>query len=170
MKRLLLFAFRLSTCCLLQARVVASRLNPAELGPFAQWAKIEIQLAGPDLAGGGDPNPFGIEVDGVFPGPGGKVVTVPGFYDGDGRGGLDGNVWKVPFPADEVGEWLFRSRYENRSLHDQTASFTVVQAIRPMTITTPIHTIRLNTFTPVDDSTQSPSQSRTPPGPSSTNS
>ena len=32
-----------------------------------------------------------------------KKIPVPGFFDGDGHGGPDGNVWKVRFSADTVG-------------------------------------------------------------------
>ncbi len=106
---------------------VAERAPAAELGPWAKWAKMEIRLTGPDSRGRGTPNPFAILVDGVFTSPSGKTFTVPGFYDGDGQGGLDGNVWKVRFAADEIGAWTFHSRSDNRSLNGQTVSFTVVE-------------------------------------------
>jgi hypothetical protein len=44
-------------------------------------------------------------VDATFTAPSGKRYQVSGFYDGDGRGSLDGNIWKVRFSADEVGVW-----------------------------------------------------------------
>lgn len=101
--------------------------NRHDTGCFAKWSKIEIQLTGPQSIGRGAPNPFAIAIDGVFTSPSGKSITVPGFYDGDGKRGLDGNVWKVRFAADEVGKWSFRSLSDNRSLDGQTASFAVTE-------------------------------------------
>jgi len=95
------------------------------VGRFAKWAKIEIVLPGPPSRGTGSPNPFGLPVDVVFTSPAGKQATVPGFYDGDGRGGLDGNAWNVRFSADEVGEWSFASEAAHKPLDGYSGSFTV---------------------------------------------
>ncbi len=96
------------------------------IGRFAKWAKIEIILAGPDCVGNGQPNPFDILVDGVLTSPAGEQYQVPGFYDGDGKGGLDGNVWKVRFSADEPGKWTFASASRNKLLDGLRGWFTVV--------------------------------------------
>ncbi len=46
-------------------------------------------------------NPFlDVEVTATFIGPGGKVITRPGFWDG-------GSTWKVRFAPTEVGEWKY---------------------------------------------------------------
>ncbi len=95
------------------------------LGSFAKWTKIEITLTGPQSIGAGDPNPFAHAVDGFFTAPSGKISTVPGFYDGDGKGGLDGNVWKVRFSADELGQWSFRSRSKQPLLDGNIGAFAV---------------------------------------------
>ena len=42
--------------------------------------------------------------------PSGRKLEVPGFYDGDGRGGLHGRVFKVRICPDETGEWRWTSR------------------------------------------------------------
>ena len=73
-------------------------------------------MTGPSLRGAGDPNPFAIPVDVVFTAPSGKTTRVPGFFDGDGAGRLDGAVWKVRFSADEVGTWRFRAESPNEEL------------------------------------------------------
>jgi len=96
------------------------------IGQFAKWTKVEIVLTGPDSLGKGQPNPFGIFVDGLFTSPNGKQYRVPGFYDGDGKGGLDGSVWRVRFSADEIGKWTFSSISKNRLLHGYEGWFTVV--------------------------------------------
>jgi len=95
------------------------------LGRFAKWAKVEILLPGPPSRGTGQPNPFSLLVDVAFTSPSGRRAVVPGFYDGDGRGGLDGNEWKVRFSADEIGEWTFVSKSANKLLDGWTGSFTV---------------------------------------------
>ena len=92
---------------------------------FAKWSKIELQFAGPTSIGRGDPNPFAVEFDVTFTSPSGVEFKVPGFYDGDGRGQLDGNVWKARFSADEVGAWKFRTASTHRLLHDQRGEFRV---------------------------------------------
>jgi len=97
-----------------------------DLGRFAKWAKIEIALTGSPSEGRGSPNPFDVLVDATFTGPGGRIYRVPGFYDGDGRGGLDGSVWKVRFSADAKGQWRFASTSSNKRLDGWTGSFTVV--------------------------------------------
>jgi hypothetical protein len=67
------------------------------LGPSAKWQRIEIILHGPPSQGRSEPNPFSVFVDATFTAPSGRIFNVPGFYDGDGQGGFDGNVWKVRF-------------------------------------------------------------------------
>lgn len=104
---------------------MAAHLQVRSLGSFAQWAPIDIELLGPDSVGRAEPNPFSLVVDGLFTSPSGRTIRVPGFYDGDGRGGLDGNAWKVRFAADEIGAWTFRSRSENSILDGIMASFVV---------------------------------------------
>jgi len=96
------------------------------IGRFGKWAKVEIALTGPGSLGEGQPNPFDIFVDGVFTSPTGKQYEVPGFYDGDGKGDLDGNVWRVRFSADETGKWTFACRSKNRLLDGWKGWFSVV--------------------------------------------
>ncbi len=97
---------------------------------FPKWAKIELTFAGPESRGTGEPNPFGIRMDVDFRSPNGKTFRVPAFYDGDGRGGLDGNVWKVRLSADLEGEWTFRTTSENDALNSQTGTFEITQSRR----------------------------------------
>lgn len=95
---------------------------------FAKWSKVELTFRGPASLGRGEPNPFAVSLDADFRSPGGKRCRVPGFYDGDGRGGLDGDVWKVRFSADETGQWTFTTISDNQQLHGQTGRFVVTDA------------------------------------------
>ena len=97
------------------------------VGNFPRWSKVEIAFTGPSSAGMSEtPNPFTTEVDVIFSGPNAESFTVPGFYDGDGVGGLDGDVWKVRFSPNAVGAWTFSSSAPAEPLlHEVTGSFDV---------------------------------------------
>ena len=71
-------------------------------------------------------NPFQILTDVEFTGPGGKTFLVPAFYDGDGSGGLDGDVWRVRFSPDSVGLWSYASSSSEPLLDGNTGSFQVI--------------------------------------------
>ncbi len=92
---------------------------------FGRWSKIELSFEGPRSIGRGEPNPFAVSFDVVFTGPDGKSVKVPGFYDGDGKGGLDGNIWKVRFAADRNGSWTYRTESSHASLNRRSGRFQV---------------------------------------------
>lgn len=55
-------------------------------------------------------NPFAVELTGEFAGPGGKLMRVPGFYDGDG-------TWKIRFGAPEAGKWRLKTSSPVAALH-----------------------------------------------------
>jgi hypothetical protein len=95
---------------------------------YPKWSKIELEFAGPDSAARGTPSPFALSVDVDFTSPSGNHYRVPGFYDGDGRGGEDGNVWKVRFSADELGRWTYRTTSSESRLHGRSGSFEVTDA------------------------------------------
>ncbi|MFB0551972.1 MAG: DUF5060 domain-containing protein [Phycisphaerae bacterium] len=99
---------------------------PGYIGIFPKWAKVELEMLGPYSQSAGNANPFDILVDITFTGPSAQTYVVPGFYDGDGKGGVDGNVWKVRFSADQIGTWTFTSSNSNSQLDGYTGSFDVV--------------------------------------------
>ncbi|KKB07060.1 hypothetical protein VE25_19630 [Devosia geojensis] len=82
----------------------------------AKWDVYEASLAGP--AGG---NPFlDVTLDGFFR-QHGRVVRVPGFYDG-------GGVYKLRFMPDNEGEWSFSTRSNVAELDGKSGAFTVTPA------------------------------------------
>ncbi len=99
----------------------------ADYSQFAKWSKIELVFTGPDSRGRSEPNPFEVRLDVEFASPGGRRFRVPGFYDGDGKGGLDGSVWKVRFSADELGQWTFRTSSDNTLLDGKAGRFTATK-------------------------------------------
>ncbi len=127
-----LFSIPFATATSPQARTTVSQnplgyqANPA--GAVAKWEKVEITLNGPDSVGMSDSqNPFLIDVSVIFTAPSGGSFIVPAFYDGDGSGGMDGNVWRVRFSPDETGNWLYMSNSNDPVLDGQSGSFDVVQ-------------------------------------------
>jgi hypothetical protein len=73
----------------------------------------------------GSPNPFLVDLNVTFNGPGGTVYVVPGFYDGDGAGGMDGDVWKVRFSPDSAGTWTYETASPEPSLDGLGGNFEV---------------------------------------------
>jgi hypothetical protein len=67
-----------------------------------RWDVYQVTMTG-TLAQG---NPFrDVRLTADFHGPGGRTVTVSGFYD-------DENTWKARFCPDEVGDWRWSARLE----------------------------------------------------------
>ncbi len=111
---------------LLMATITASMpAHGNEMATFAKWSKVELEFNGPSSLGMGEPNPFQIHMDVAFSGPGSQVYTIPAFYDGDGVGGLDGNVWKARFSPDEAGTWTYLTSSGEGSLDGSSGSFQV---------------------------------------------
>ena len=96
------------------------------VGTFSKWSKVEVVFQGPKSRGTNvSHNPFKNIVRVSFIAPNGRTYLVPAFYDGDGRGGLNGTVWKVRFSPDEVGTWTFTSMSEDTNLNNYQGSFVV---------------------------------------------
>jgi len=96
------------------------------VGSYEKWSKVEMLLEGPQSKGRSvSDNPFKKNVTVDFTAPDGRKFRVPAFYDGNGRGGLDGTVWKVRFSPDSVGTWTFASLSEEESLNGYHGTFLV---------------------------------------------
>jgi hypothetical protein len=120
MRRTTTVTIILLSCC-------SALADSRDRGRFAKWSKIELAFRGPDSQGRGAPNPFAVRLDVDFIGPSGRQYRVPGFYDGDGKRGLDGNVWRVRFSADEVGQWKFKTSSDHKMLDGKTGRLTVTR-------------------------------------------
>ena len=102
-------------------------INLGSVGTFQKWSKVEILFNGP-TSGDFDPdsNPSKTQVDVTFQSPDGNVLVVPAFYDGDGSGGVDGNIWKVRFTPDTTGDWHFDVSSTDIQLNSYTGGFEVL--------------------------------------------
>ncbi|MEM7681811.1 MAG: DUF5060 domain-containing protein [Planctomycetota bacterium] len=89
-------------------------MAPSASGQPTQWQTMEIDFAGPSATElGGSFNPFldrRLEVE-FFAPDGSTSYVVPGFYDGDGAGGGDGNVWRARFTPDTPGQWVWTASF-----------------------------------------------------------
>ncbi len=82
-------------------------------GELKLWHKVTIDFEGPQVAEDDENNPFfnyRLNVEFTHAGSG-KTYLVPGYFAADGNAGetsaTSGNVWRVHFAPDEVGEWSY---------------------------------------------------------------
>lgn len=68
-----------------------------------------------------------VALDVEYISPSGRTILFPGFYDGDGAGGQDGNVWKIRFMPDEAGTWRYTYAWSDGTRGD-SGTFTAVAA------------------------------------------
>lgn len=79
----------------------------------AQYDILDIEMTGRQTCA----NPFYADLYGVFTGPGGMSLKIPGFYDGD-------NVWKVRFSPPLPGEWT--ARLESKGIEIADADYRIL--------------------------------------------
>ncbi|MBX9656359.1 pectate lyase [bacterium] len=77
------------------------------------WHPIAMTFEGPMASERQNhPNPYlDVRLQVQFTGPSGNEISVPGFFDGDGRSGPDGKVWKVRFSPNEAGTWKYHAQF-----------------------------------------------------------
>ena len=82
-------------------------------GELFKWHPINIDFTGPFANERDDsPNPFlDYRLTVRLQSPTGQVTTVPGFFAGNGQGVGQGNVWRVRFAADEIGQWQYQASF-----------------------------------------------------------
>lgn len=78
-------------------------------------------------------NPFDynvIELRATFTSPTGSKTNFFGFYDGNGKGGQNGNVWKLRFMPDKTGTWKYNYTWTDGT-SGGSGSFNVVDTGLP---------------------------------------
>ena len=77
--------------------------------PLTVWHPMAVRLEGPAHSEtDDDPNPFlDYRLEVRFTAPSGKMFSVAGFFDGDGKGAARGNVWRARFTPCEPGAWSY---------------------------------------------------------------
>lgn len=77
-------------------------------------------------------NPFkDVVLDATFSSPSGRKVKFFGFYDGNGKGGQLGNVWKLRFMPDEEGQWSYTSRFSDGAPAAEGSFICIKDGARP---------------------------------------
>ncbi|MFH1408898.1 MAG: fibronectin type III domain-containing protein, partial [Nanoarchaeota archaeon] len=73
-------------------------------------------------------NPFtAVTFTAEFTSPGGsRVLTVDGFFNGDGSGSQAGNMWSLNFAGDEVGTWTYVTSSNYPSLNGISGQVSVL--------------------------------------------
>jgi len=84
-------------------------------------AEIVLQSATSYSGTSGSPNPFvDVTVTATVSAPDGSTYQVDGFYDGDGAGGSDGDVFKVRVFVGQLGQYSWTIQSSDTSLNGQT--------------------------------------------------
>ena len=114
----------LATACLAVAAAVAH----AQQASVPLYGRFETQLTNDKVY----TNPFkDVLLEATFTAPSGRKVAFVGFYDGDGKGSQDGNVWKLRFMPDEAGEWSFACRFSDGESGTEGRFVCVKDGARP---------------------------------------
>jgi hypothetical protein len=110
----------------MSAATLAGALEPASFAEkkspqsnatsVEQWGVFELTLSGPSAG-----NPFkDVTLTAEFTREH-RVVTVKGFYDGNG-------VYRIRFMPDRTGEWIYRTTSSSPELNDKTGRFSCIPA------------------------------------------
>ncbi len=105
----LIFIFLISTFTKIEAQELKGELK--------KWHKVTLEFEGPETSENDENNPFlNYKLDVVFKhSKSGKTYTIPGYYATDGNAGntsaTSGNIWKVHFAPDEIGEWQYNVQF-----------------------------------------------------------
>lgn len=105
----------------------AAERPPPETGAAADTVPLYGVWSYTARNDGDHDNPYDfreIELEATFESPDGRTVEFFGFHDGDGRGGTEGDVWRLRFMPDETGSWRYRLRWSDGSPGD-SGSFHV---------------------------------------------
>lgn len=82
-------------------------------GESKVWHPITVTFHGPEAdAADTSTNPFlDLRLQVAFTGPANRLIVVPGYFDGDGRGESKGQVWRVRFTPDLPGLWRYDASF-----------------------------------------------------------
>ncbi|WP_206667120.1 DUF5060 domain-containing protein [Seonamhaeicola maritimus] len=106
--------------------LTCSSVNAQKIeGALKKWHKITLSFEGDQLSESDENNPFlNYRLNVIFKNKN-KTMIVPGFFAADGNAGetsaKSGNIWKVRFMPDEVGEWSYEVSFrkgENIAVND----------------------------------------------------
>ena len=92
------------------------------------YGRFEREVKNPK----GYANPFqDVSLEAVFTSPSKRKVKFFGFYDGDGKGGQNGSIWKLRFMPDEPGPWSFEAAFSDGTAGAGGTFVCVAEGARP---------------------------------------
>ena len=98
----------------LSACAMSSRTVVPEVAEHQVWQPLTLDFEGPLASETGPTNPFTDYRLTVTFAQGERTITVPGFFAADGNaaesGADSGNVWRVRFAPDFIGEWTYSAQ------------------------------------------------------------
>ena len=80
-------------------------------GDLKRWHCVTLTFDGIETNATASPNPFLHYRLDVMLTDGETLFTVPGYYAGDGRGGMAGNKWRAHFSPPELGTWVYYASF-----------------------------------------------------------
>ncbi len=93
-----------------------------------KWQVYEISLT----ASMSPSNPFtDTRLKATVTPPHGAPFMVDGFFDGDGKGGQDGKVWKLRFSPNTIGFWQWTTHSNDPGLNDRHGRFRCLESGDP---------------------------------------
>ncbi|HLA39301.1 MAG TPA: DUF5060 domain-containing protein, partial [Candidatus Glassbacteria bacterium] len=100
--------------------------SAAFAGEVERWGLFELSFNQ-----SGWKNPYrDVVIEAVFTSPAGNQTRVAGFYDGDGVGGVSGEVFKLRFSPGETGSWHWEVRSNREAIDGKSGSFECVESSR----------------------------------------
>jgi hypothetical protein len=87
-------------------------------GKLKKWHPLTLSFTGPYAEEtDSSPNPFlDYRLQVTFTGPSGQIYTVPGYFDGQEKGGeVVGGMWRVRFSPDQAGTWSYQASFRTGS-------------------------------------------------------
>ena len=108
--------------------IIVGCANQAESETVPLWGRFETQVENTKSYS----NPFkDVELNATFTSPSGKAVDFFAYFDGDGRGGQTGNIWKLRFMPDETGTWSYACWFSDGALGKRGEFTCVDQGDKP---------------------------------------
>ena len=141
--RILVLPLFVLTCCSCQ-----KQKEVKIEGELKKWHRVTLNFQGPETSELAADNPFlNYRLEVTFENNG-KRYIIPGFYAADGNaaetGSEKGNIWKVRFTPDAIGEWTFTTSFKKGNniaigndsskgvsadfMDGQTGKFTIVES------------------------------------------
>ncbi len=140
------FSSLLVVCLLSALFLIGCRQQALAVPRALEYQVYEVKLEAKEVP----ENPFtDVQLTAAVTTPSGKKLEVEGFYDGNGKGGQQGKVWKLRFSPNELGRWEWVTRSNLKALDGKHGAFECVKSDSPGPIVAKGHYFYYATGRPV---------------------